>query len=547
MNRAARMVGWTAAGLLATCLAASSARAYPVGPSLTLDALYAQAEYVGKVTAIESKPVEDAWFEAVPGFRPVETRLKVVATYKGKAGGEIIRFRHYAQANDQMGFMFMPQHYRLEPGRTYILFAAGGGEEGLFRQLWKNHKSQEDQGLFLAADREPRRDLPIKELIFTELAGLLKGDKAADVSYALAHLNTLSDGDYHKQADFNREEVLDAVKRLLTHRDPDVVLSAIGVMGSNNPYMSPDYPAGWLATVGRGDIPGFGTWEVKENLGGKLYWKQLAAIVDSKAPANARARSVRALGHANEPAILPLAQRWTADAEPLVRAAATVLLADFGADVDPQMLTRLATDDQPAVRVAAANSIGFGQYKKLVPQLAKLLADADAGVQAAAALSLLSFGLDDSRDVLKANIKHPQYHSLFVNALAREDAGAYLEELAEIVKRKKEPEQFWGGRIPWGVSWELLFHYVQRQPADQVRGGKFDKTLDALEYPASGDAAGPSYYSSSEPRDLYALYLQRGMRDRAAKFRAQAKKTITYDIDYYFNQVDQSPQTYQRQ
>ena len=125
----------------------------------------------------------------------------------------------------------------------------------------------------------------------------------------------------------------------------------------------------------------------------------------------------------------------------------------------------------------------MGQFQKQIPTLAKLLADADPDVQEAAALSLLSFSLTDNGDVLQANIKHPQYHPLFVNALAREDAGLYLEELAEIVKKQKTPEPFWGGLVPWGVSWELLFFYVQRQPAAEVRGGKFDKVLDALEYP----------------------------------------------------------------
>jgi len=239
--------------------------------------------------------------------------------------------------------------------------------------------------------------------------------------------------------------------------------------------------------------------------------------------------------------------RWTGDAEPLMRQAAAVLLADFPGELDQALLAKLAGDAEPAVRVGAAQAVGFGQFKQLVPQLARLLSDADKGVQSAAAMSLLSFSLDDSREALKANIKHPQYHALFVNALAREDAGQYRDELTEIIKKKKEPEFFWGGRIPWGVSWELLFYYVQRQPPADVRSGKCDKALDALEYPASGDPAGPSYYSSSEPRDLYALYLQRGMADRAAKFRAVAKKNITYDIDYYFKMVDENPRNYQRQ
>jgi HEAT repeat protein len=546
MNRAANAIGLTLAVWLAGTLTAA---AYPVGPSLTLDELIAQADFIGKVTAGESKPVADPWFDAVQSFGPVQTQLKVLATYKGKAGGEEVGFRHYAASAEGLRSPgYMPQTYRFDRGRTYIVFAAKADKDGVFRQLWKSHTAQEDQGLFLAADLQPRTDQPIKEVIFAELTGLLRSEKTDDVKYGLSHLDLLSGGTYHGQQDFDREEVLDSVKRLLGHKDNEVVAAAIGVMGSNNPYMSADFAPGWLATIGKGDIPGFGTWDrSRENLGGKLYWKQLAAIVDSPAPASIRARAIRALGRAEEPAILPLAQRWVSDADPLVRQAAAVLLADFRGEVDPAMMVKLAADAQPAVRIGAAQAVGFGQFKELIPQLARLLTDADAGVQSAAAMSLLSFSLDESREVLKANLKHPQFHSLFVNALAREDAGAFLDELAEIIKRKKEPEQFWGGSIPWGVSWDLLFHHVQRQPAADVRGGKFDKMLDALEYPASGDAAGPSYYSSSEPRDLYALYVQRGMSDRAAKFRALAKKNITYDIDYYFKMVDQNPQQYQRQ
>lgn len=544
MARAFNTVGLVAALWLLT---AASGLAYPVGPALSLDQLIAQADFIAKVTAVETKPVDDAWFEKVPGYQGVETRLKVIAAYKGKAGGESVTFRHYGDDEKQTGRMYMPQYYTFQPGRTYILFAAATDKEGLFRQLWKNHKDQEDQGLILAEGPEPRADQPIKEVVFAELTGLLKSDKADDVKYGLSHLDYLSGGTYRGQKDFEREEVLDHVKRLLSHKDHEVAMAAIAVIGSNNPYMSPDYAAGWLATIGRGDIPGYAAWERKENLGGKLYWRQLAAIVDSDAPPPMRARAIRALGRAAEPAILPHALRWTSDAQPLVRQAAATLLADFPGDFDPTVLTKLAADKEPAVRIGAAQAAGFGQLKQSIPELAKLLADADPGVQAAAAMSLLSFSLDDSKGVLKANIGHPQYHALFVNALAREDAGQYAAELAEIIRKKKEPEHFWGGRIPWGVSWELLFFYVQRQPAAGVRAGKFDKELDALEYPASGDPAGPSYYSSSEPRDLYALYKQRGMTDRAATFRALAKKNITYDIDYYFNMVDQNPRNYQRQ
>ena len=83
-----------------------------------------------------------------------------------------------------------------------------------------------------------------------------------------------------------------------------------------------------------------------------------------------------------------------------------------------------------------------------------------------------------------------------------------------------------------------IYKHLQKQPVAQLRSGRFDEALDAME--------SPNYYSSSEPRDLYAFYLQRDMKDRAKKFRAACKKRITYDIDYYFNMVDKSPDTYQR-
>ena len=53
-------------------------------------------------------------------------------------------------------------------------------------------------------------------------------------------------------------------------------------------------------------------------------------------------------------------------------------------------------------------------------------------------------------------------------------------------------------------------------------------------------------YSSSEPRDIYAFYLQRGMTERAQKYREAAKKAASYDLDYYFKQVDADPSLYTR-
>jgi hypothetical protein len=101
------------------------------------------------------------------------------------------------------------------------------------------------------------------------------------------------------------------------------------------------------------------------------------------------------------------------------------------------------------------------------------------------------------------------------------------------------PKNFWGGQIPAFTAWEILFRYLQGQPSEALRSGKLDRYLDAM------DKVGN--YSSSGPRDIYAFYLQRGMTERARKFREAARKAASYDLEYYFKQVDENPSLYQRQ
>ena len=93
-------------------------------------------------------------------------------------------------------------------------------------------------------------------------------------------------------------------------------------------------------------------------------------------------------------------------------------------------------------------------------------------------------------------------------------------------------------QLPAFTAWEILFRYLQRQPPEVVTSGKLDRYLDAIEKVGN--------YSSSEPRDIYAFYLQRGMTERARRYRAAAKKAVTYDLDYYFKQVDAAPSLYKR-
>lgn len=534
------------AALLAWLALARSASAYPVANSLPLDELVEQADFICKAEVVSSKPVEDASFEKVPAFQPYATELRLVSVFKGKTDKATIFFRHYGPHAEEAAFNFMPQFYKFDVGRTYIVFAKTTADKTILRQLWQNHRSQEDQGVLLAAGNDMYDGQPIKQVFLKELTGLLKSGKQADVVYALSHLDVMSGGHYDKLKDLDRAAVLEATKPLLTHADPVIAQQAIRLVGSSNPYFSHDFAAGWLATIGGGDIPGYSPWETEPNLGGKTHWKALAAVADGEAPAATRAMAIRALGRAEVPEVLPFVNRWATDREPAIRQAAAILLADFPSPESQEKLKLLATDPQAVVRIGAAQGIGFGQYKELAPLLGKLVDDPDSKVSSTAALSLLSFSLEQSRAELMARVRHPQFRSLFVNALAREMPEAYLPDLCEIIQKDLQPKEWWGGRIPWGVSWELLFRYAQEQTKEKPKRDDLDNVFEALESPASGKDGRSRYYSSSEPRDLYALYVQRGLTHRAKKFRAACKKALSYDIDYYFKMVDENPEQYGR-
>jgi hypothetical protein len=278
-----------------------------------------------------------------------------------------------------------------------------------------------------------------------------------------------------------------------------------------------------------------------KNTGGDMYWRELVAVADRKAIADTRAMAIQALGLVREPLLLKPIERWLADPAPAIRAAATLLLADFPEPQCCKRLTALADDEAPEVRDCVARAAGFSQQVELAGTLAKLLADSDAKVRTTAAMSLLSFSPKHKAiaDIFRANLNTEEFKPMFLIALARENPADYLDGLATAVEQRSQPKNFWGGQIPAFTAWEILFRYLQGQPPESLKSGKLDRYLDALEKVGN--------YSSSEPRDIYAFYLQRGLDERAKKFREAATKAASYNLDYYFKQVDENPSLYQRQ
>ena len=318
--------------------------------------------------------------------------------------------------------------------------------------------------------------------------------------------------------------------------------AAIITVGSHNPYLSDERTIYWLATVGSGVVPGIGKIDPHmKNPGGETYRTELLALADSKGGSETRAMVIQALGLVRDPSLEQPIERWLGDPHPAVRAAATLLLADFPGPETCRRLAALAGDPASEVRVCAARAAGFSQQVETADTLAKLLADPDVKVRTAAAMGLLSFSPKAKAiaDVFRANLDNAEFKPLFLLALAREKPADYLEALAKVVEQKTEPVNFWGGQIPAFTAWEILFRYLQGQPPEALKSGKLDRYLDAMENVGN--------YSSSEPRDIYAFYLQRGMTERGTKFRAAARKAASYDLDYYFKQVDENPSLYTRQ
>jgi len=525
-------------------LRTGAVRGEVVGPPLNLEKLTAEADVVFKGTAISSAPIQDAQLAPTPGFAANETQFKIISVLKGVQPGPTVRFRHYDEDSKNSARFSEPLHYHFDAGKTYLVFARRSGQTGVYRQLWPNHHSTGNQGVILCYAAKPVSARTVKEAVWEELTLLLHSPDAASVLYSIQQLDQMSGGQsaFDGTRDFDRKETLQAVHSLMRVPDGKVAGAAIAFVGSHNPYLSDGYTQYWLATVGSAEIPGIGKMDPhQKNTGGEMYRDELIAVADSKADSATRALAIRALGLVRDPILRKPIEHWLVDADPGVRASATLLLADFPTPDTGKRLTALTADPVPEVRASAANAVGFAQRVDAAEALAALLKDQDQRVREAAAMSLLAFS-PKSRviaGIFRDNLGNEEFKPLFLLALARENPTPYRDALARAVELKTEPQHFWGGQIPAFTAWEILFRYLQSQTSPTLRSGKLDRYLDALEKVGN--------YSSSEPRDLYAFYLQNGLPERAKKFRSNANKAASYDLDYFFKEVDRQPDAYKRQ
>src|SRR5262245_23554205 len=530
--------------LVATLVAwAGVAYGHPARLQVSLEELIAEADIIIKGLVVSSRPAQDELFKPCSGLITQETQFKVISVIKGAPAGATVRFQHFDEIPQFKGNACQMWRYHFQRNRAYIVFAKKTEDVHIHRQLSVNDLGMQDQGIFLCSDDKPVLAKTVKEALWNELEVMLHSKDFGDVTYAIRELDRMSGGRgrFDGSQDFDRTNVVKAVNDLMTNSDSKIAQAAINVVSSHNPYLSDESANSWLATVGSTETPGFYKMDPKmRNIGGELYWKDLESIGAAGHSAETRALAIRALGLVREPALRQAIDRWLGDTEPAVRASATVLLADYPGRATDQQLNVLAGDKEPVVRASVALAIGFSQRNELSDLLGRLLADKDAEVRRVASMSLLSFSPRNEavERVLRANLENVEFQPLFLNALARENAEPYLADLAKVVEQKTHPVNWMGGQIPALTAWEILFKYLQAQPVKTLRSGKLDRYLDALEQ--VGD------YSSSEPRDIYAFYILSDMTDRAKKFRERATKAASYDLDYFFKQVDQNPTLYKR-
>ena len=138
-----------------------------------------------------------------------------------------------------------------------------------------------------------------------------------------------------------------------------------------------------------------------------------------------------------------------------------------------------------------------------MPILDRRLADLDEAVGRAAAISLLSFDPQVAAPILKTHLQDKQYSVAFTNSLAEADPAAYRDDLVAILKANPGPETTLTGQVPTYTAWDILMTYVTTVDAADLRAGKFDAYLEALESPPN--------IGSSPYQTLYRFYHDQGL------------------------------------
>jgi hypothetical protein len=505
------------------------------------------ADLICKARVVSSVVITNAAFRPLPGFETRAARLEIISVLKGNPSARFMRFQHYA-SEDRMPKMYAPQHYELEAGQCYLIFAVKTGHEDEFRQIRFSHTGKEDEGVMRTLDDRPALNISVKGAHWLELDLLLKSANPTNRLYAIHQLDAMSKSclrDFGHSDDFKRERVLHALRPLITEANNEVALAALSCFQAG---------PGCSAQIAP-------------------FADTLVQIASDGPSTPRRVAALAAFCGTKFAVVNQTLPRWLGDSSEDIRLQAVLLLPNFPGEFSERALRERATDPSPKVRAGVADAIGNGKIASLLPTLKKLLSDPigltkpvppltieqlreggrvwggnNNDVHTAAGHALLEFDVSQVGDILKANLNDEGFRPSYLCKLAENDAGPWLTNLVETLEARRvrvekeveasgvEPKaNYLRGRMALAGTyfkcWNIICKYLHELPAADFAGGKMNRCLDALEN--AGDTG------SREPTMLYELYRRKGLNQRAAKLRSDKDKRFgAYNINQFFDRVD---------
>ncbi|MBE0540321.1 MAG: HEAT repeat domain-containing protein [Verrucomicrobia bacterium] len=524
-------------------------RAYLVGSPDGLDKMSTNADIICKARAVSFAVITNEAFRPLHGFETRATKLEIVSILKGNFSTKFMLFQHYASnPQDRMGRMYSPQHYELDVGQCYLIFAVKTAHEGEFRQIRLSHTGKEDEGVLHTLDDRPLPDVSVKDAHWLELNLLLNDTSPTKQLYAIRQLSAMSKGcgrQWGHTDDFKREALLKVLLPLVTHANDKVAIAALNCFPA-----APDCAA-QIAP----------------------YEDALIQIANNASSVARRVTAIAAFTGTKFSVVSNALPQWLGDAAEDVRLQAVLLLPDFPGEFSEQALRERSADASAKVRAGVADAIGNGTIVSLLPTLKQLLSDPvgltnpvpplttdqlhaggrvwggnNSDVHTAAGHALLKFDVQQVSDILKANLTDEGFRPNYLCKLAENDAGPWLTNLVEVLETRRirvEKEVEASGVEPkahylqarmalsgtYFKCWNIIHKYLHALPATEFADGKMNRCLDALEN--AGDTG------SREPTMLYELYRMKGLNKRAAKFRSDNEKRFAvYNINQFFDKVD---------
>lgn len=527
----------------------------------SIDSLAKGSDLVAKVKVLSVEPV--VWDRsplANKFWKVCRAKLKYISVLKGAPESAVSDFLFRSDTPCDKGQAMWidvgPEnypHYRLKPGHSYILFMSKNGKSELM-QVSVRFGLRAWEGFFRAADDSALAPgINVRQAIWNELTKALKSKDAEsekDAVLTLLNLSNNNRGSSCGSDDFARALVISTIfagekTPLAACRKPEVLKEILESLGSGSPYCNQSVRMRYLWSKATKPISSWAPWVSPANIAIRPAIPFLIGIADDEKDPKTRAAAILSLGNCQSDsqsakAIGAKLDSWLVSPCAEVRAAAVYLVADYPKSSKWQ--SRLLLDSAALVREAAAYSCGITHSEQAISQLAAMLKDPCAEVQASAALSLMAYPVEKVKTVLTANLNNPDYADAFVARLATASPASMRDRLLTVCK-KKDPMLSPGnlttqaiafqnglGTSPHYVCISSLMSYLDGLSGAELGKSEYTKYLDAIEAIGVVDPA--------HTGKVYEILASHNLTDKANAFKKKAQSAQPSIPSIAFEQVE---------